>query len=127
MILSCHIKKSIVYAFLCIYSFALIKPAMPLVSDVIAHTFYKMQHMATVHYENGKYHVHAELAAEATGQKDPKSAIPAGIYETLASHVSTTTAALFYPEKNSRLPITFPYVQHPLDAHIQNPVPPPEA
>lgn len=29
--------------------------------DALAHTFFKMQHMATVHYENGHYHLHNEL------------------------------------------------------------------
>lgn len=35
---------------------------MVVVEDVLAHTFWKAQHMATVHFENGHYHIHTELA-----------------------------------------------------------------
>ena len=38
-----------------------LKPLTAIVKDVIAHTFFKMQHTATVHYENGHYHLHTEL------------------------------------------------------------------
>ena len=34
---------------------------MVVVEDVVEHTFFKVQHMATVHYENGHYHLHNEL------------------------------------------------------------------
>ena len=43
----------------------MLKPALPYVSDLIGHVFFYTQHMATVHYENGKYHVHKEVTDNA--------------------------------------------------------------
>jgi hypothetical protein len=57
----CKVKKTIVYILLFFYVAVQLKPLTAVVQDVIAHTFFKMQHMTTVHYENGHYHLHAEL------------------------------------------------------------------
>ena len=43
----------------------LLKPVMPSVADLLAHTFWYSQHMATVHFENGKYHVHYQYIEES--------------------------------------------------------------
>ena len=40
---------------------AQLKPLTAVISDALAHTFWKVQHMATVHFENGHYHLHNEL------------------------------------------------------------------
>jgi hypothetical protein len=83
-----HIKIIIVYLLLCVYSFALIKPLMPVIKDVLAHTFYNLEHMATVHYENGKYHIHTELSAEHDNSEKKNNTD--SMYETLAQHVPLT-------------------------------------
>lgn len=54
-------KKIITYLLLFTFSTMLLKPAMPYVTDVLAHSFWYANHMATVHFENGKYHVHKEV------------------------------------------------------------------
>ena len=54
-------KKVCIYILLFFYVAVQLKPLTAVVQDVLAHTFFKMQHMATVHYENGKYHLHTEL------------------------------------------------------------------
>ena len=54
-------KKVFVYIALSVYVFAQVKPLAVIAEDFLAHTFWCVQHMATVHFENGKYHVHAEL------------------------------------------------------------------
>lgn len=54
-------KRILLYTLLFSYTIIMVKPVMPYVSDIIAHAFWYSQHMATVHYENGKYHVHAEI------------------------------------------------------------------
>ncbi len=54
-------KKVFVYIVLSVYVFAQVKPLAIIAEDFLAHTFWRVQHMATVHFENGKYHVHAEL------------------------------------------------------------------
>lgn len=53
------------------------KPLLPYVRDGIAHIFFYAQHMATVHYENGKLHVHKEVmdnAKQEASQKELPSA-----------------------------------------------------
>jgi glycosylphosphatidylinositol transamidase (GPIT) subunit GPI8 len=54
----------------------MLKPVSPYISDAVAHIFYYTQHMATVHYENGKYHVHKELvdnAKKGESSKEPSA------------------------------------------------------
>jgi len=55
------VKKASVYILLFFYVLVQLRPLTVVLQDVIAHTFFKMQHMATIHYENGKYHLHNEL------------------------------------------------------------------
>lgn len=55
-------KRAAIYILLSFYVFAQVKPLAVIVEDVLAHTFWKVQHMATVHYENGRYHIHQELS-----------------------------------------------------------------
>ena len=58
-------KKAILYLLLFSYASIILKPVMPSVSDFVAHVFWYSEHMATVHYEHGKYHVHYEYADAA--------------------------------------------------------------
>ncbi len=43
------------------YALFMLKPALPVISDFLAHTFYKEIHLKIVHRLNGKEHVHYEL------------------------------------------------------------------
>ena len=56
-----NMKKTALYILLFAYSTAMLKPVTPYISDAVAHIFYKARHMATVHYEDGKFHVHKEV------------------------------------------------------------------
>ena len=69
------LQKALIYTMLAVYVFGLIKPVIPIISDVLAHTFFKTSHVATVHYENGKHHIHLELKEEAkhTNTKQPST------------------------------------------------------
>lgn len=124
MLINKHIKKVVIYTFLFVYGFALIKPITPIINDVIAHTFYKMEHLATVHFENGKYHVHAELASERKGE--PKENVPSSIYETLAIHLTGNTVKLKVHRTSSTI-IFSSKIEHTSSAFIQQPTPPPQA
>ena len=66
-------KKITLYIVLISYSMLLLKPVLPLVNDWIAHVFFYAHHMATMHYENGKYHVHYEMAKDAKEEKSDKN------------------------------------------------------
>ena len=65
-------KRAAIYILLSFYVFAQVKPLAVIVEDVLAHTFWKVQHMATVHFENGHYHIHQELSD--ISEKENKSA-----------------------------------------------------
>ncbi len=58
-------KNFLLYLFFFTYSASILKPAVPYLSDLMAHTFYHAEHVKTVHFENGKYHVHHELVKQA--------------------------------------------------------------
>ena len=58
-------KKIVIYIFLLAYSVFLLKPLLPYVADACAHAFWYSSHMATVHYVNGKFHVHKEVMEES--------------------------------------------------------------
>ena len=108
------------------YSFALLKPIFPIVNDIVAHTFYKMQHMATVHYENGEYHIHAELADEGEQQKERSNETTSSfMYETLANHLSCDTFVFKIYQTNT-LTKFLPKMKHLRDAHSQQTTPPPQ-
>jgi hypothetical protein len=66
------LKKVIVYALLFFYVAVQLRPLAVVLEDALAHTFYKMQHMATVHYEDGKYHIHKDLKAISDSENDSK-------------------------------------------------------
>lgn len=53
-------KKTLLYLLLFAYTVIVCKPVLPSIADGIAHIFWYSEHMATVHYEHGKYHVHYE-------------------------------------------------------------------
>lgn len=127
MINNKHIKQAIICALVCVYSFALLKPVMPVVNDVVAHTFFKMQHMATVHYENGKHHLHVELLSGLDEQeKEPARNIPSSIYETLSNHICTQEEEIevYLFLRKTIIPHT---AQHSFNVFIKDPTPPPKA
>ena len=67
-------KKGLLYLLLFSYCMVMFKPVLPVITDTVAHIFWYSEHMATVHYEKGKYHVHYESldAAKKSGpEKSP--------------------------------------------------------
>lgn len=69
-------KKIALYIVLLSYSLVIIKPVSPYFSDAVAHIFYYTQHMATVHYEDGSFHVHKEVM-EKSAQSEKQQEVPA--------------------------------------------------
>lgn len=117
----------IVYLLIGIYALALIRSIMPVLKDVTAHIFFKMEHMTTVHYENGEYHVHMELVNN-TEKKEAATTTPRGLFfDELSSHLKgcVVQVPLLYaadlPE-SIVLPINFP-----IDVALSQITPPPEA
>jgi len=66
-------KKLLLYLLLVSYAIVTFKPVLPYVSDFVAHNFYYAHHMATVHFENGKHHVHYQLVNDVKNESSGKS------------------------------------------------------
>lgn len=77
-------KKAALYILLFSYTTVMLKPVAPYISDAVAHIFYYSQHMATVHYENGKLHVHREIIDNAK-KDDPAKENPSSKKENSAN------------------------------------------
>jgi len=121
MILNKYIKKIVILTLICIYSFAMVKTILPIANDFIAHTFYKMQHLATVHYENGKYYLHSELLANEHNSP-AKNSSTVIVDESLAFHILVavpmrllfeTSHSLFVSRDTSRWTFSFLEIQVP--------------
>lgn len=93
-------KKFISCLLLALYSLAFLKPIAPLVNDLLAHTFWKMQHLATVHYENGKYHLHNELKTASNEDSSNRKAGSLTSDETLALHLGVADLSQLYLKTN---------------------------
>ena len=64
-------KKIISILLVVIYSFGLLKPLSPYICDFVAHTFWEYEHIATIHYSEGKYHVHVEVESLVKKEANP--------------------------------------------------------
>ena len=100
-----------------------------ILQDVIAHTFYKAQHMATIHFENGAYHLHTELNTIAEednkkSQQNTPSSVKAD--ETISVHVKEEF--IFKPADNQFVSaLTFSQKQDVVSPFIKKSSPPPKA
>ena len=66
----------------------MLKPVSPYISDTVAHIFYYTQHMATVHYENGKLHVHKEIEDNAKKNEPAKESNSSKKENSANDHIS---------------------------------------
>ena len=57
-------KRFITYLLLYAYAIMLMKPVVPIIGDLVAHTFYELEHLQVVHQHNGVYHVDEEIQDE---------------------------------------------------------------
>lgn len=109
-----NMKKAALYFLLFSYAMLILKPVAPYVSDAVAHIFYYSQHMATIHYENGKMHVHKEIVNNAK-EEQPVKEIPASKKE------NSSTDHISFQQKPSVqvLPVTRSF-QIPIPASLLN-------
>ncbi len=106
-----------------------LKPLVVIIEDMVAHTFNKVQHMATVHYENGQYHLHAELNIitkedEKKSQQNTPSSVKAD--ETISAHVKEEFDFKIANIHTSNLPV-FSQKQDVISPFIKKSSPPPRA
>jgi len=84
-------KRALSYLLLLAYSTVMLMPVLPYVSDSLAHTFWLYQHIATVHYEHGKYHTHYEALAIAKQTNSEKGAPNAKLTNSADDHYAAST------------------------------------
>lgn len=83
-----------------IYAIGLLAPVSPILTDVLAHTFWRAQHMATIHCLNGKYHVHYELYKSGKTESKGNSSVKSD--ETISIHITCNQKGLqFYFRKEA--------------------------
>ncbi len=65
----------------------MVKPMFPYINDAINHLIFYQQHLATVHFEDGAYHVHTEVSNDVknsdSNEDIPLSKKPANSSEHL--------------------------------------------
>ena len=100
---------------------------MPLAKDFFEHTFFKIEHLATVHLENGKFHVHSELQKEGISQDNThKNTESTSANEVLANHISNEILDFkVYRSEISKMSHT--YIEKPAKVFTEAFIPPPEA
>ncbi|RYE14681.1 MAG: hypothetical protein EOP45_19320 [Sphingobacteriaceae bacterium] len=70
--------------------FALCKPVMPLVQDVVAHTFFEHQHLASVHQQGGLNHVSKEIGKLTEDETDSNTTTGIKTFDSVPLHFLTT-------------------------------------
>lgn len=97
-------KRIALYIILLSYIAVIVKPVTPYITDAVAHIFYYSQHMASVHYEDGKFHVHKEVVDNAKKTESQKE-LPASKKDNSATdHIGVQQKTA-----NTILPITKSY------------------
>ena len=93
-------KATIAYYFLLLYASALFRPAFPLVSDAMSHTFCEAVHISSVHMVYGSQHMQKEVAAENADSKKSSSNIEKNA-EFFAVHLTQSVCEYSFPSFSS--------------------------
>lgn len=56
-----YIRVFLIGIFITSYTIGVFQSSLPFVKDFLDHTFNEFEHIQTIHFENGKYHVHSEV------------------------------------------------------------------
>lgn len=120
-------QKIMVYTLIGIYTFALIRPIIPVAKDMIAHIFFEIDHIATVHYENGKYHVHKELLKNGEQPQTTNDAERSAFSELLFNHLQNTLVQIPVVYASGLLKEKPPLISFPVDLYFPPNSPPPKA
>ena len=119
-------KKAVLYILLFSYTSLLLQPLLPYIADATAHAFWYSQHMATVHYQNGKYHVHKEsvsMAKKSNSENTNSSGQKKSLNENDHLVYSLTGAAPTLLKLRNHCLLTY---TSPHDGHLQTNYPPPK-
>lgn len=70
-------------------------PVLPYAADVVAHTFWKYQHISTVHYENGQYHAHYQSVSLSKKIGTEKNGETSKSFSFANDHINTNFTTTF--------------------------------
>lgn len=117
-------KRQISTLLLVCYATLLLRPLLPVLHDITAHILWKSDHMASVHFENGKYHVHLEIAKTEENPENASKSLAKQI-EPLNLHVTTDTGFFGLALNLSVRLVDNARCNSPRDGHFLLPDPPP--
>jgi len=117
------LMQDLSYVVLFSYTFFILAPVMPLVADLVAHTFWEKDHLSTAHHLYGNNHVSREVqkAENQTGKETGSNGQKAGmddlvhrpesnlIYDLKPSIALTQTFIIF----NASCAVAYPDIDYP--------------
>lgn len=106
------------------YAALLLRPVATVVQDAIAHIFWNSEHIATVHYENGDYHVHVKLKTIEEKTANASNSLPKQI-EPLTLHLPTEKGLIGLALTSSVKLIEYTRHNSPRGGFFCVPTPPP--
>lgn len=83
-----RLMQELSYLVLFAYTFFIVAPLMPMVTDLLAHTFWEQEHLSTAHHRYGQHHVSIEIQ-QAEKRADTNA----------ASHTVTLDDLVHRPER----------------------------
>jgi len=86
------------------YSLLLLKPAMPVIMDGLAHAFWNNIHVAVVHKVNGVEHVHYELLKNAKELEKEKGSVKGKVAADDAPYCAGNGTRLSFKKVTRRAP-----------------------
>ena len=106
------------------YTLLMIKPILPVIADAMAHSFWKSQHILTVHEVNGKFHVHKELVKAS--KDDEKRKQHTGNKFENSDYVHVPYAAISVVVFPATISIYATYKSNYTSFHVNSDYPPPK-
>ena len=117
-------KRQVATLLLVCYAALLMRPLAPVFEDAMAHLFWNSEHIATVHYENGEYHVHIEITKSEEKTGNASNSLVKQI-EPLNLHLTTDTGLFGLALNRSVRLVDSARCNSPRDGHFCVLTPPP--
>ncbi len=118
-------KKLLLHILLLSYAVVIFKPVLPFVNDCIGHVFFYAHHMATVHFENGKYHVHYETAKDAKDERSDKYTTASKKDNLTSEHIVTTIKTTPFICNLTQNIYSYTNIGSSVSGYLENNYPPP--
>lgn len=99
-----YIRVFLIGVFITSYTIGVFQSSLPFVKDFLEHTFNEFEHIQTIHYENGKYHVHNEVE-EIQKQKSENNSQNQELQTVKKQDVHNQDLALFIFEKEQSISV----------------------